>query len=494
MAASGNDAAVLRVSQEETAMLPLLVRHKIQVLLEAGHSQEEVAKLTGTSVRSVRRVADEAEVSHVDDGAEHKARRIGRPSKVEAFRAKVVEIMTQEPALPSLEVLRRARIAGYQGGKSALYALCAEVRPEDKQVEMRFEGVPGEFSQHDFGQVDVHFIDGKVQRVHFFASRLKWSRYVCVTIVPNQTAETLIRALAEHLERFGGVPLCSVFDRPRTVACAWRKDGTVTKWNDTFAFACLEIGFNPELCWPYQPQQKGAVEKLVGWVKGSFFKVRKFHDMADLLEQLAEWHVEVNEQRPSRATDVIPSVRMTEERPRLRPMRVARQDLALRVPIHVGPTAEVEFQTARYSMPAEAAGVSGTLYLYEDSVKIVAGPHQAVHPRQRQRKAVSRLPEHRAAHLAAVHGKRGRRYLKREHLLELGEPAVRLITELVHQRGRDWLGDVERLHDALQRHGPQAMLFAMRAALDVGRPTAAYVLQCLGQVQPRQRSLFGENS
>jgi hypothetical protein len=30
---------------------------------------------------------------------------------------------------------------------------------------VRFEGLPGEFSQHDFGQVDVRFLDGSTRRV-----------------------------------------------------------------------------------------------------------------------------------------------------------------------------------------------------------------------------------------------------------------------------------------------------------------------------------------
>ena len=46
---------------------------------------------------------------------------------------------------------------------------------------MRFEGLPGEFSQHDFGQMEVRYLDGRIERVHFFASRLKWSRWVEVT-------------------------------------------------------------------------------------------------------------------------------------------------------------------------------------------------------------------------------------------------------------------------------------------------------------------------
>ena len=86
----------------------------------------------------------------------------------------------------------------------------------------------------------------------------------------------------------GGVPLCAVFDRPKTVALQWKKNGEVTEWNPIFAYAALEIGFTAEVCWPYQPQQKGSVESIVKWVKGSFFTQRRFHDQDDLLTQFLE--------------------------------------------------------------------------------------------------------------------------------------------------------------------------------------------------------------
>jgi hypothetical protein len=44
----------------------MLKRHEVQVLLEAAYSQVEVAKLTGASLSSVKRIANEgAVVSHV---------------------------------------------------------------------------------------------------------------------------------------------------------------------------------------------------------------------------------------------------------------------------------------------------------------------------------------------------------------------------------------------------------------------------------------------
>ncbi len=461
-------------------MLPLLKRHQIQVLLEAGHSQQEVAELAKVSVRTVKRVATEAAVQHVDDPAERRSRAIGRPSKVSAYHKFVAQLLQEEPRLMSLEILRRAKLRGYEGAKSAMYRLIAELRPREVEVLMRFEGLAGEFSQHDFGQVEVTYLDGSKERVRFFGSRLKWSRWVEVALVRDETTETLVRSLAEHFEAFGGVPLCAVFDRPKTVALKWRKDGEVTEWNPTFAYAALELGFTAEVCWPYAARQKGSVENLVKWVKGSFFKQRRFHDREDLQQQLTQWLWEVNNERPSRATGVTPAQRLTEDRSRLRPLRISPEQLALRVPVHVGPTAEVHYDGRGYSMPAEAAGIPGTLYLYRDTVRIVAGRFEATHQRNSAKGTVTRLPEHRAAHLAAISGKRGKRYLKRQQLFETGEAAVRFLTELVHGKPHQWFADVESLHEMLQQFGAEPMDRAFRAALQVGAISVDFVAQCLG--------------
>jgi len=178
--------------------------------------------------------------------------------------------------MPSLEILRRAREAGYKGGKTALYDLVASLRPKPARPMVRFEGLPGEFSQHDFGEVEVQFRNGTRERIHFFASRLKYSRWVRVSLVQDEKVETLVRTLAEHLASWGGRPLPCVFDRPKTVALKWRKNGEVTEWNPVFAYATLEMGVGAELCWPYRAQEKGSVENLVGFLKSSFSKFVAF--------------------------------------------------------------------------------------------------------------------------------------------------------------------------------------------------------------------------
>jgi hypothetical protein len=129
-----------RVHAEE--MLPLLKRHEIQVLLRAGHTQTDVAARTGASVDTVRRVKLEAEVSKVDDAAERRERKIGRPSKASPFAARVTAWLVEDPDLPTQELLRRAMEAGYSGHKTAFYALVAGARPPRATPVVRFEGLP----------------------------------------------------------------------------------------------------------------------------------------------------------------------------------------------------------------------------------------------------------------------------------------------------------------------------------------------------------------
>jgi transposase len=461
--------------KQKWEMIPQLLRHEIQVLLRAGHSQKDVASRAGVSVRTVRRVRAEDAVKEADNQTERRARGLGRPSKAAPFAEKVRGWLAEEADLPTQELLRRAKEAGYAGNKTAFYGLVAGLRPPRSAPVVRFEGLPGEFSQHDFGQVDVRYIDGRTQRVHFFASRLKYSRFVAVTLVENERAETIVRCLARDFVTFGGLPLLAVFDRPKTIVKKGGKGREVEEWNSTFAQAIVDIGVGVEMCAPRSGNQKGSVERLVGWVKGAFFKPRKFQDEADLRSQLAVWLIEVNTRTPSRATGVIPETRRQEELPRLRPVKVFPETLALRIPAFVGPTAEVVFEGVTYSMPPEATHIPATLFLYETRLRIVAGRFTAEHVRRKKGDPPDPLPEHRAAKIAAVHGKRAKLYEKRQQLLNLGPDALALLTEITHREPRLASVRVEELYVLLELHGTPRLRAAIAAACAKGRLSVAAV-------------------
>ncbi len=56
-------------------------------------------------------------------------RGVGRPSTVVQYAAFVAHWLRDDPTLSGAEILRRVRLEGYRGGKSALYELVKRLRP-----------------------------------------------------------------------------------------------------------------------------------------------------------------------------------------------------------------------------------------------------------------------------------------------------------------------------------------------------------------------------
>jgi len=193
----------------------------------------------------------------------------------------------------------------------------------------------------------------------------------------------------------------------------------------TFAGVALDLGRASSCAGRTAPSRRARSRTWSAGVKGPFFKQRRFLDDEDLQRQLDEWHEAVNTQRPLRATGVTPAARMAEERPRLRPLKVAPEDMALPIPFFVGPTGIVAHDTHSYSLPAEATGIAGTRYLQSDKVRIVATDAANALPRrqrppERRRSMVFTTNKALAAWSSVLHDDdlRGR-------LIHLDGPAMR---------------------------------------------------------------------
>ena len=453
-------------AQRGSGVYDEMKRHEIRVLRQAGFTVREVARRADVARDTVERVLRE------EDSGHRASRSVGRPPVMTVFEALVEKMLQERPDLPTVEILRQLKEQGYTGGKDPVYRLAKHLRKTVPPLLVRFEGLPGEFSQNDFGAIRVRYEGGGLEVLHFFAARLKWSRWMYVELVPNEQEEALIRALLNAFQSFGGVPLLCVFDNPKTIVSSLSVISI--QWHPTFAQVALEYRFAIELCTPRRGQEKGSVENLIGFSKKNFFLPRRFHDREDVEVQLTQWLHEVNEIRPCRATEATPLSRMAEERARLRPLPIPPAEYALRFPVQVGPTGYVLFQGFRYSMPAEALGIPATLYLYRDRVRIMTDRHDETHPREPSQ-GVSNLPKHTASALAVVAGRRGQMYFMRQRLLEVGPVAEEYLTELVHGRPRTWGWDVKTLYELLQQVGPETMARVFQQALERGVIGAEHV-------------------
>jgi transposase len=462
-------------------MYNILERFMVQKLRKEGASQKQVRELTGISERTASRIEQEAEVTHADDESFRKSRNLGRPSAIEQYESEIRAWLAEERKpedgpLQSQEVLARLRAKGYTGGKTAVYELVRRLRPTQTRAPLvRFEGLPGEFSQHDFGQRRVTFADGHLEVVHFFASRLKYSRFVDVQMVENEQQETVVRSLLRAYEHFGGIPLMSVFDNMSTVVESRevREDGSVkVNWTQRFAQFAIECGVIPLACWPYRPQQKGSVENLVGFVKGNFFVGRTFTDPEDLVQQLKDWVDYVNTERVCDATGEIPLTRLAHES--LKACAHQADTYAFKVSVVVRPTARVHYRGLEYSVPAATMGQTVTLHLQQQHVAIYLGnTFLAEHPRFPENGKSSVLSNH-AQELFQF--RRGKPYAQRQLLLDLDPMVQPYLTELVHRRPQSWEGDVDHLYRLYEQIGRTDFLAALSLAIEARCFGSEYLL------------------
>jgi hypothetical protein len=357
------------------------------------------------------------------------------------------------------------------------------LRPPPVPVEplVRFDGLPGEFAQFDFGEVRVPCADGSEEKIHFFVGRLKFSRVIHIEITPDQKAERLARATVACLNAFGGAPKQWVYDNPKTVFVT--KPGGGRSLHPYLRQLTAECNCLVEPCAPRSGNQKGAVENAVGFAKKNFFLAYAFADRADILAQLPEWLHRVNHERPCAATGEIPALRWEQERCRLaaRPVPWSAEDLPLVESGVVSPTGTVRVKETMYSVDPRYLGAPATIALLAGRVRLTVNGSVCEHPRIDHAQIVQRLPEHNLAMAAVITAERKRTYFKRQCLMELGPIAQQFLDRLIMRaHGNSWYGDIHRLFDLHQRHGQSLLLTAMAASLAEGR---ADLRSLLGQLK-----------
>lgn len=308
-------------------------------------------------------------------------RGVGRPSKAQPYRSFVADLLLANPNLKALEVVARAREVGYTGGKSALYQVIASIRPKRGRPLGTSDRIPGEIVRHGFGQVDVRVGD-HTRAVGFVLSRLEYSQWATVSVVPDLAMETGFRAMVQHYQRMGGLPFLAIFDRAKPFAIRAERDGQAPEWDPAFAHAVIQLGIGVEVR-ARRGADRGPGLNLGNWAKAGLLNGRIFQDEADVEAGMTAWIDKMNDLPTPELGGKAPSLLLTEERQRLRALRLASDDLALRFPVVVSARASVAFDGETYPMPADSIGLVGALYLYPSRVVIVAGRHETVHQRRR---------------------------------------------------------------------------------------------------------------
>ena len=142
------------------------------------------------------------------------ARRLPRPTKLDPFKAYVLErIDAARPHwIPAAVLHRELRERGYAGGVTQLKMMIAPYKRSDQDPVVRFETAPGQQMQADF----KHVRRGR-QALMAFVATLGYSRASYVRFTTDETAATLCSCIRDALLYFGGVPAHVLFDNASTI-------------------------------------------------------------------------------------------------------------------------------------------------------------------------------------------------------------------------------------------------------------------------------------
>ena len=222
-------------------------RSTIKLLAKRGRSQRQIAKELGRSRTTIQRALQEP----VDQAP---ARR-HRASQVDPFRSQI-ELWLQQglSTVRMLELARSDPEHPYSGGRSVFNDMVRRIRLErdrlSTDVPLRFEGLPAEYLQVDWGEVR-HFPFSQQQPAtrYFLACRLKYSRWSWIRFTSDMRQETLLRGLVDCFLELGRVPWVLVFDNMKTVTSG-RDAADQPIWTQALLQLATDFGFHPQACDP----------------------------------------------------------------------------------------------------------------------------------------------------------------------------------------------------------------------------------------------------
>ena len=454
-------------------MLRYMERSTIYYLKQKGWSNVQIAEFTGHHRDTVARVLREE--------VEKKPKTRERPSAVAVFDAQIAQWLDQDiSVIRMLELARANTDHPYSGGETAFYDYVRKVRRARKQtpqnLALRFEGVPGEFLQIDWGEVrDFAFTKEAMepQTRYFFAARLKYSRYMYVSFQTDMREETLLRCLIACFAEIDGVPWAVVTDNMKT-AVLGRDERHQPIWNPAYQKLAVEFKFHPEVCAPASVNQKGAVENLVKFVKGNFLAGRSFSDDADLAEQCRAWVRQVNTERPSDATGEPPAVLLAQEQPKFGPLPSVASDYGFFDGVVVSREGLVALETNRYSVPAHLMGRALTARIHCSRIELFADQELvATHVRRPSQHARVIDPTHLEAAFA---GKpRGRVMVYRDWLCSLSPVVMSYVHEISHKRRSEMNQQMIALYELAQEIGKADFVAALELAAEQQMYGAEYL-------------------
>jgi transposase len=428
-----------------------------------------IAHQLGLHHSTVRRVLAQAGIAA--------GRQSARRSIADPYLDFIGQTLEQYPRLTAARLFAMVQGRGYGGGPDHFRSVVARMRPRrPAEAYLRLRTLPGEQAQVDWGHFGKLTV-GRAQRpLMAFVMVLSYSRHVFVRFFAAAAMAEFLRGHVEAFEYFGGTARTLLYDNLKSAVLERR--GDAVRFNPVVLDLASHYRFQPRPCAPARGNQKGRVERAIGFIRTGFFAARSFTDIDDLNHQAHAWSTgPAAERRWPDNRDQSVAEAFAEEQPRLLALPANPFPTEERVEVRVGKTPYVRFDRNDYSVPHRHARATLVVMASPGRVRVLDGQEVvATHARSLDRDQQIEDPAHLQALVEYKRQARGQRGIDR--LYHAAPTTQALFTELAERRA-NFGAATSALVRLLDLYGATELEAAVGEAIQRGAPHVGAVRQIL---------------
>jgi transposase len=428
-----------------------------------------IATQLGIHHSTVRRVLAQAQIPA--------GRQSLRPSMADPFIPFIIETLKKYPRLRASRLYEMVRQRGYPGAPDHFRSIVARYRPRPAaEAYLRLRTLPGEQAQVDWGHFGKLTVGRAVRPLMAFVLVLSWSRQIFLRFYLGAAMANFIRGHVDAFSFLSSVPRVILYDNLKSAVT--ERVGDAVRFNPTLLELASYYRFSPRPVAPGRGNEKGRVERAIGYIRTSFFAARSWVDLDDLNAQALAWCQGIAADRPcaeERTQSV--SEAFEAERPYLLALPEEPFPTEEHEAVRARKTPYVRFDLNDYSVPHTHVRRQLVVLATLETVRVAEGTEViASHSRSWDRGEQVEDPAH--IQELVEHKRQARKHRGMDRLHHAAPNSKELFLEIAQRGGN--LGSVTAgLLRLLDAHGAQSLEAAITEALAQGTPHLAAIRHVL---------------
>ncbi|MDR2155109.1 MAG: IS21 family transposase [Burkholderiaceae bacterium] len=389
-----------------------------------------------------------------------------RASAIDPYLPFIHKTLEQFPTLTAARLYGMVRERGYPGRPDHFRHLIARYRPRPaSEAYLRLSTLPGEQCQVDWAHFG-HLQIGRARRpLMGFVMVLSWSRQIFLRFYLDARMENFLRGHVAAFEQWQGAPRIALYDNLKSAVL--ERQGNAIRFNPALLALAAHYRVEPLPVAVARGNEKGRVERAIGYVRTAFFAGRTFGGLDDLNAQAQTWaDGQASDRKHPQDTRLTVREAFAQEREHLLalPDWPAPTD-EIRA-VSVGKTPYARFDLNDYSVPHAYVRRTLTVTASAHQVRVLDGQTVlATHARSYDRGQQVEAPGHiaeLAAHKARAGAHRG------VNRLAAAVPAAAELLRQGAERGEPLARLTRTLEDWLDHYGAAELDAAIADALARG--------------------------